>query len=733
MNEMNLRYSKSPYPSGNSNHFSINASLKWLALIVPSLLIILAIWLPFGFNLTGLIEEWGILGSYINHGLFFIADTSSPLAAHALRPLTIFPHAIAYFLDPDSFNYWHVLLIAVLLIKGIALSTLLLQATGSLRFAMLAGLLVLIYPADTMQLSFRGLHINFALSLLLLSCSLFIAAYRSPKTINSYTLGLSSAVLLIAALSMYETSLALIFLPFLMIYVKDGFRASLKLWYSRKGLLIIWVLSIALYLVYVVVASSQIQESYQESLVSKSPFTTLQYTYLKLFNPGLIRSFLGGWFDAIRILLKEIGSLGYLYLLAATTIIFGFIVCIVKSENKINVNNPQKPLSFALIRRLALVGFLLTLLGYSFYLFLPSHLAINQRTYLFATPGAAIFWTAFIMMIAQWRRLIALFLAIPLIAMGLGFQLFQFHHYDQISETQRTLLRNIIANFDGKLDKKTLILLDGSNQLFHTWMFPQGYLQTTLTYFYGHSIKAIEVCQMPGKEWRSVENSLTTGTCIENEKEWILRAPAASKPAPDKIVSKDNAIVLTINPNGSIAQKASLTVYRDSLHDSENHQAKRYRNILSPTTWTAHFNKLWAANTQEKFKWSFGNWWSMELPIPGSGWREAEWFIGKFYHHAAAWKAQENATIIFDLVPRQSAYFLRGRFESILNEPIRESIQIRVNQDIIPFQWLGNGEFEAKVSYNSLLVGSNTIVFHSKTDPAQGLSVMLAWFEILPA
>jgi len=62
----------------------------------------------FWFTLTGLIEEWDILGVFTIHG---------PLALQAMRPLSDLPFAIAYFLDFNSFYYWHVLLILALIIK----------------------------------------------------------------------------------------------------------------------------------------------------------------------------------------------------------------------------------------------------------------------------------------------------------------------------------------------------------------------------------------------------------------------------------------------------------------------------------------------------------------------------------------------------------------------------------------------------------------------------------------
>jgi hypothetical protein len=122
----------------------------------------------------------------------------------------------------------------------------------------------------------------------------------------------------------------------------------------------------------------------------------------------------------------------------------------------------------------------------------------------------------------------------------------------------------------------------------------------------------------------------------------------------------------------------------------------------------------------------------MDIPIRGSGWREAEW-EGMFYHHASAWKTQENATLLFDFLPRKSPYILRGKFAEIISTPVLESIQIRLNQHLIPYRWLANGEFEAAIPFNLLLSGSNTLAFHSIIDPDYyGLSIRLAWFEILP-
>ncbi len=113
--------------------------------------------------------------------------------------------------------------------------------------------------------------------------------------------------------------------------------------------------------------------------------------------------------------------------------------------------------------------------------------------------------------------------------------------------------------------------------------FPRSLLQSALTYFYGHTISAIEICQWPGNEWRSVDNILVrTGKCLENEKEWVFHAPSAvsypggfSIPSiPDKKIAKEQAIVLKIHADGSISPETPLAAYRENLNKGKTYSSQ---------------------------------------------------------------------------------------------------------------------------------------------------------------
>ena len=710
----------------------------WLALIAPSILVVLALWLPFGFELTGLIEEWGVLGQFTRHGLFFVADATGPLAAHNLRPLTILPHALAYYIDPNSFDYWHVLLMLALVVKGGTSSYLALKATRSLGWGMLMGILVLVYPADTMQLAFRSLHINLALALLLLAAALLVAAYGQQRRLMSCCIGIVAAGLLLVSLLMYEATLALIPLPFLVMYVREGFRLTWERLRSRPELAISWIAGAGLFVVYVVLTISHGASSYQSDLVAgRGPIKLFYDALPKLISIGALRGLLGGWFDAVRMVRTEFSSYAYLSLasLACAGLIYFRGKIFPRSDSE---DSGNAPLGWQPDLRLGTAGMLLLLLGYAPYLVGASFLAISQRTFLFATLGAALVWLALLIMLAKFAKWVAGTVAFGLLIWGIGAQLFQFHHYAQIAATQRSLLRSIVESFDGNLGSKTLVILDASNRLHHTWMLRDN-LPLALSYLYKTPVKSVEICLMPGGDWQQRDALERMGKCIEGEDHWKFRAarPVAgpgltlASPPADLTIAKSEVISLTINVDGSITHEPALDDYRERLQRGTDDAAIRYRHILARKPWPLGFKQFQDEEIQDRYRWDFGNWWSLELPTRGSGWREAGWQVNYLHHNASAWKSQERSTLLFDFAPVNKTYRVEGHFDLIVNETIRNSLRIRLNGRELVHRWGDSGRFEADIPEGVLISGPNTIEFNSATDPNYyGLSARLDWFEV---
>lgn len=711
-----------------------------LALLAPSLIIIAVLWIPFGFYATGLIEEWGLLGLYTTYGPIFFEHIDGPLALHALRPLMVFPLSLAYAIDPNSFTYWHIFTILSLVIKGAAASYLLWIATGSRFWAALMGCIILLYPADTMQLPLRPLQINWAVALLLLGSSFFIIAYQSKRSLFSYVISLFAAFLLLTAICMYEITAGLIFLPFMILFVRYGLNATLRACYAKPLISIFWLMSLLIYIIYCAIISHKIT-SYQSQLLIENPIKTFIRYLPNLFSIGLLRSLLGGWFDALGMTLNEFNLYGYFYLLSVTSSLGGLLLLMIKKDNQDLLLRKENN-ALVLGWRLSLIGITLICLGYAPFLLVPSHLYISQRTFLFTAPGAAIVCIAFLMLFFYKQKWLAFLLALFIIFIGLGMQLFQQYHYAKLSNTQQVILKNIVENFDGNLQGKTLLLLDEGNQLDHTWMLIKENLVAALTYFYQKPIPLVQICYLPTHEWRSKDALSRSGRCIDNIDSWIFRSATAIPvsgpqfpspiPIPDLIIPKNKVIALTIKPDGSIEKKPILENYRKTLQTSSSLTAKRYRNILANEPRYKHFISLWA-NHPEQYRWHFGDWWSLEIPTRGSGWREAEWEVNYFKHHASAWKIEENATLLFDLFPVQKPYILRGKFAVILEKISLTQIKVSINHKPIAIHWKKAGKFFADIPAGILVNGVNTIEFNSPIDAQYyGLSLKLSSFEVLP-
>jgi hypothetical protein len=701
-----------------------------LAHIIPAVMLVLALWLPYGFTLTGLIEEWGLLGAFTTHGLFYIADTTSPLAPHALRPLTILPQAIAYYLDPYSFKYWNLLLALSLCVKGSSISYIITHITGSLKWGMIAALLIIIYPADTMQLSFRALHINWALSFILLGTAIFLAALQTKSKIASYILNIGSAILLFAACAMYEASLLLSVLPCLMLLVKSGTKSIFVQLRQQPWKHATWFAGAFTYIAYVIHTAPLIK-SYQSTIAGNGIIASITHSLPNLFSIGLLRTTLGGWYDASRITRIEFST--HWYSTCVILAIFFFVFLLLLEVKKRKTLEP--PIKISIAATLFITGLLLVLLGYAPFLLSASHQSISQRTFLFASPGGVFVTLAALLAIDKGSKNLAVACVAFLIFIGFSTQLYQFHHYAKLSDRQRNIVKNIVERYDGEINNKTLVIIDKTNQLNATWMFINENLQATLNYLYGHPFTKMEMCHERNNEWQHFDGVGRRGTCEENANEWIFHYPTPiSGPGielganiEDKRIAKSETVLITVNPDEVVtANPAQL----ERLRNAHTRTALIYRGFVDKPDYHNSLVSFTDKKPNDHYFWGFGNWWSMELPITGSGWREAEWGVGKFQHNASAWKTNKKSSLDFKFKPDSELYHLNGVFFSV-SPAIKSSMKIEINSINIPFQWKNDITFEAELAQNQLKDGMNTISFISDVDDKfYGFAGRLDWFEI---
>lgn len=701
----------------------------WLAHIAPAAMIVLFIWLPFGFSLTGLLEEWGVIGLFSRVGVFFLADASSAMPAHALRPLTVFPHAIGYSLDPASFNYWHILLIVALVVKGMATSMLITRISGTLKWGMLASVLIIVFPADTMQLSFRSIHINWALSLTLIASALFLNALEYKRKACSLAMSALASLLLAAACTMYEVALLLAATPALIVFIRigaSGVIAHLKVFYAQY---VIWAAAPIAYIVYVFYTLPQVH-SYQSAVVGDSAFNSFKTSFPKIFSLGLNRSILGGWIDAWNITWSEIGS--YWYLGVATVTLLGLIAVLARSLQTQALSEAEVQLKWQLTGRVIAVGLMLVCLGYLPFIFNPAHMAVSQRTFLYTAPGAILVLLAVLQVLYRYSKISTGIFAAVFIFTGLGAQLFQFQHYIDISKRQQSILDDIAHNFDGNALNQTVLILDYSNELNHDWMFLNPDLSALLFHLYGKPVDALEVCYMPSHEWQQTDPLQRKGTCEETPEGWTLNYPApfGSQAPVSKKLAEAQVITVEVGNGLTMPASAELQAWREQLASNTSVTGIRLRGITETHPWFAFFK--FRNRADDEYYWDFGRWWSMAPPITGSGWRKTEWRTRRTAHIASAWINAPQASLVFDLVPKPDRYSISGFFSAFANTNIRSEMEIRVNGYPVTLQWKENGEFNGHVPQSALKTGRNIIEFVSSVDPVQGgISARLDWIKVV--
>lgn len=707
----------------------------WIGIIAAPALTILFIWLPFGFELGGLVEEWIILDLFQTHGLFFFATHSSPLPHHSLRPLTILPHAIAYWMDSNSFFWWHILTIFGLTLKGCSLAFIGSKLTNSLSWGMFLGVISIIYPADTMQICFRSIHINIALGLLLFAAALTMIANDQENNRLKVVFCSFSVFFFLSSILMYEAGVFLFFIPALLTYIASG---NWKNVIKSPMPLLCWTIASFFYIAYACLIVFIIKSpTYQESIAQDSSKLALFFRGMpKLFTVTLPRAVLGGWNDGINIALTEFSCPIYILITA------GLMCSILLIATKVKISPTNKTIETipaSLSVRLIFSGVVLILAGYLPYFISPYFWATCQRTYLFATPGASLVILGVVMQIRYCSiQLAGMSVAIFMIA-GFSSQLFQFHYYLLISNSQKVVLKTIVENFDGNIDKKFLVIFDESLQFNSIWTLRDN-LHQALSYFYDKPIKPIQICTFPYMEWKNIDG-YSPGTCrIVDESLVFRRSPNLNPdvvPAnymPAIVIPQKNTIVLNIQKDGTIETKTALDNYRNKLQISNSAQAQRYKKMLlevSPVLPLARFQLFKGREPTDYYRWDFGKWWSMEPEFRGNGWSNIFW--RGIFNKTVVWKNQSDANLLFEFKPEACNYKIKGSIYQFYNDEIKQSVTIHVNNTKVEFEFNKDGNFEGRIRSDYFVDGVNTIKFTSKIfKDFSNTSFALDWLEISP-
>jgi hypothetical protein len=197
-------------------------------------------------------------------------------------------------------------------------------------------------------------------------------------------------------------------------------------------------------------------------------------------------------------------------------------------------------------------------------------------------------------------------------------------------------------------------------------------------------------------------------------------------PAP---ASSDDLVLPKDQTHTVIVERAPPPIETVVNHDPTT-PASRQR--ITNTLEIEPSSKLWRSlksDHGEFFRWSFGDWWSLEKPTPGTGWREAEWGYRGGSHTSSAWANRDEAMIDFEFHPVKPSYPFRIRF-NFINLNGSYQFEVFINGRKIDLM-ASDGVYSGVIPPHVLRDGMNEFRLKAPVDPRYyGLSVMVDWFEV---
>ncbi|WKV88406.1 hypothetical protein LJU32_23735 [Pseudomonas sp. B21_DOA] len=92
-----------------------------------------------------------------------------------------------------------------------------------------------------------------------------------------------------------------------------------------------------------------------------------------------------------------------------------------------------------------------------------------------------------------------------------------------------------------------------------------------------------------------------------------------------------------------------------------------------------------------------------------------------------------QASLYFDLEPKNAPYVLSGFFDAFPNEASRSNMKFRINGSEIPVEWSEVGKFTGAVDPKLLKTGRNVLEFETVPNhDYYGYSARLDWVKIAP-
>ncbi len=375
--------------------------------VISFLVLVIAQWMLFGFNIPGQSDEWVHLAR-----MEYVPFIPEP----TIRPLLRLPWAVAYWLTPGSFLGLNLILAVALFVKGLALYSVLrrlLPEYPALAYA--AGVLFIVYPADdaAFALYVVGFHVSIAAYLIATYCFLVYQQRPAGLPLAGIWLGL------LVSLGIVETAYPLVIAtPLLlpgMLSLPEWFRLRRKptlseLWRAAKPLCVWYAIPLILlaYAEWLILSGSD-PFGYQNARFA-------QDNSLPALLGGLIRAFhwqiWEAWTNALLLIGPVRLTSPHTWVTLGSVAITGGVLWLHK-------DNKQSTLSPRFYGRLLITGMIVLALGVVLFVLSAFRDSI-ERTTLFSSIGAVVVIITLMLALTRSPRPIRYGVGIVLLIMALN-------------------------------------------------------------------------------------------------------------------------------------------------------------------------------------------------------------------------------------------------------------------------------------------------------------------------
>jgi hypothetical protein len=649
----------------------------WLWAALLSLLAVAIIWYPFGFTLGGLVEEWDLFYKFASRGAFWNFFPGQPIrTGFVARPLTPLPFFLAWLIDRHSFFGFHVILAIACGLKvffGTLIGRFLFR---DLALASIVGLLFLVLPADTAQISLRVAHIDFAVSLIVGGSTLGLVALLATNRLLSTLLAVLAVTFAVVGTFVYEPVAVLYALLPSVLVVRFGVAGAIRFFSDHIRISLVLLLGPLINAAYLVYALGLLGSRYEVELLNAGSFglRSLFGNATFIVDP-LYRALFAGWWDAAAILVVQTAHLAYPF--------FVFVmIAVILLLASLAVVSRRDPLPRA--GRGLWLGILLIVLSYLPVMIFPGHTAVSQRTFLTIVPGTVIAIASLLATIR--RRILGLAMGASLVSLGFVAQLYQYDRFARLYTLTWPYLVHIAESSDQQ--KHVHLVFDDAGLGGHIQGLYFGKVALAPPFLRNVFRERYFMCERwpPSRYINSYYCTLDSGV-------WKVTGRGLDNNVYSFAESEVDQIELSFD-DGQQGGGRNLQLHNTRLFHNDDSMFYPDRDVSD--TYTCLADAQWGYSTF----------------CPGAGWSDGsvqrKWFRDTKYFLPIA----TETSLLFRLNPRSgSDYLLKLQLTEGAPSETMHDIRLAVNGELVSPTWPSATVLEARVPWQLLHDGNNEIKF----------------------